>query len=58
MFTDKAGFLTKASKAASEVFIQVILSNPYTQVKNTAGSWVTQAIAIKEEKWLQKYLEI
>jgi hypothetical protein len=54
MFTDKAGFLTKASKAASEVFIQVILSNPYTQVKNTAGSWVSQAIAIKERKMAAK----
>ena len=54
MFTDKAGFLTKASKAASEVFIQVILSNPYTQVKNTAGSWVSQAMAIKERKWAAK----
>ena len=36
--------ITKFSDAIAESFINVILSNPMTHVRNTAGNWITQAI--------------
>jgi len=38
------GTLTNISEAFSEVFINAILSNPFTHVRNTAGNWITQGI--------------
>ena len=39
----KANF-KKASDSIAEVFLNVILSNPITHVRNTAGNWVTMGI--------------
>jgi len=39
----KANF-KKASDSIAEVFLNVILSNPVTHVRNTAGNWVTMGI--------------
>ena len=38
------GSATKISEAFSEAFINAILSNPLTHVRNTAGNWITQGI--------------
>ena len=37
------GTLTNISEAF-QVFINAILSNPFTHVRNTAGNWITQGI--------------
>jgi len=42
--------LSKASEAMSEVFINAILSNPMTHVRNTGGNWLTQGILLQERK--------
>jgi len=39
----KANFI-KASDSIAEVFLNVILSNPITHVRNTVGNWVTMGI--------------
>ena len=44
------GTATKISEAFSEVFINAILSNPLTHVRNTAGNWITQGIIQAERK--------
>ena len=36
--------LKKASDSVAEVFLNVILSNPVTHIRNTAGNWVTMGI--------------
>ena len=41
---EQIGTATKISEAFSEVFINAILSNPFTHVRNTAGNWITQGI--------------
>src|SRR6056300_1900720 len=48
--TDKAGFITKSQEALAEIFINAILSNPLTHVRNTAGNWITQGILQQERK--------
>ena len=48
--TDKAGFITKSQEALAEIFINAILSNPMTHVRNTAGNWITQGILQQERK--------
>jgi len=40
----------KFSDAIAESFINVILSNPMTHIRNTAGNWITQAITQVERK--------
>lgn len=49
-FTDKAGLITKLSDSVAEVFLNVILSNPMTHVRNTAGNWITQGIVSTERR--------
>jgi len=48
--TDKAGLITKTQDALAEIFINAILSNPMTHVRNTAGNWITQGILMQERK--------
>ena len=36
--------LRKASDSVAEIFLNAILSNPYTHVRNAAGNWITQGI--------------
>ena len=46
-FTQQVGLkanLTKVSNSIAEIFLNVILSNPYTHVKNTGGNWITMGI--------------
>ena len=50
MLVEKTGTATKISEAFSEVFINAILSNPLTHLRNTAGNWITQAIIQAERK--------
>ena len=40
----------KLSEAFSEAFINAILSNPLTHIRNTAGNWITQGIIQAERK--------
>ncbi|MDC0403236.1 hypothetical protein OAM14_03705 [Candidatus Pelagibacter sp.] len=50
---ERTGFinnLSKASEAMSEVFINAILSNPMTHIRNTGGNWLTQGILMQERK--------
>ena len=50
---EKTGLLSfsqKVSNSIAEVFINAILSNPLTHVRNTAGNWITQAIVMQERK--------
>ncbi len=50
-FTEQAGTInSRISEAVSEVFINAILSNPLTHVRNTAGNWITQGIIQAENK--------
>ena len=53
--TGLMSFSTKASNAIAEVFINAILSNPLTHVRNTAGNWITQAIVMQERKLASRY---
>ena len=47
---ENIGTATKIADAFSEVFINAILSNPLTHVRNTAGNWITQGIIATEHK--------
>jgi len=53
--TDKAGLITKTQEALAEIFINAILSNPMTHVRNTAGNWITQGIMMQERKIAGKF---
>jgi len=44
------GNLSKASDALAEVFINAILSNPMTHIRNGAGNWITQGILLQERR--------
>ncbi len=44
------GNLSKASDALAEVFINAILSNPLTHIRNGAGNWITQGILLQERR--------
>ena len=46
---------TKSSDAIAEVFLNAILSNPMTHIRNTAGNWITQAINMAERRAAQKW---
>ena len=54
-FTQETGTLTKISDSVAEVFLNAILSNPLTHVRNTAGNWITQAIVQQERKIAAKF---
>lgn len=47
---EKTGTATKISQALSEIFINGILANPYTHVRNTAGNAIVQGIYQIEKK--------
>ena len=47
---ERVGTATKISQAFSEAFINAILSNPLTHVRNTAGNWITQGVIQLERK--------
>jgi hypothetical protein len=52
-FVEEAGVIkniSKASDSIAEIFLNTILSNPITHIKNTAGNWLTQAIVSTERK--------
>ena len=49
-FSKEVGLPTKLSDSVSEVFLNVILSNPLTHLKNTGGNWLTQAIVQQERR--------
>ena len=49
-FSKEVGLPTKLSDSVSEIFLNVILSNPLTHIKNTGGNWITQAIVQQERK--------
>jgi hypothetical protein len=52
-FTQGVGWrhnLKQSSNAIAEIFINSILSNPMTHIRNTAGNWVSQAIIQLERK--------
>ena len=49
-FTQDANLVRKASDSVVEVFLNAILSNPMTHVRNTGGNWITQGIVQQERK--------
>lgn len=56
-FTEKAGLISKfgdlaqkGSDSLAEIYINAILSSPYTHVKNIAGNWISQGIVQFERK--------
>ena len=49
-FTQDANLIRKASDSVVEIFLNTILSNPMTHVRNTAGNWITQGIVQQERK--------
>ena len=51
----KVGTLTKFSDAVAESFINVILSNPVTHIRNTAGNWLSMSINNFERKIASRY---
>ena len=53
--TEKAGLITKTQDALAEIFINAILSNPMTHVRNTGGNWITQGILMQERKIAGKF---
>ena len=53
-FTQDANLITKASDSVVEVFLNVILSNPMTHVRNTGGNWITQGLVQQERKLASK----
>ena len=42
--------IQKSADAVTESFLNIILSNPMTHVRNTAGNWISQAIVQTERK--------
>jgi len=52
---EKTG-LQKISDATAEIFLNAILSNPLTHVRNSAGNWIAQAIVMQERKMAAKML--
>ena len=48
-------FSQKTSNAMAEVFINAILSNPLTHVRNGAGNWISQAIVQQERKFAARF---
>ena len=53
--TEKTGLITRTQDALAEIFINAILSNPMTHVRNTAGNWITQGILMQERKIAGKF---
>ena len=46
---------SKASDAIAEVFLNAILSNPMTHIRNSTGNWITQAINMAERRVAQRW---
>jgi hypothetical protein len=49
------GLLTATSEAIGETFLNVILSNPVSHIKNTAGNYLTQGITALERKIASRF---
>lgn len=52
-FTEGAGLIAnvaKGSDSIAEIFLNAILSNPITHLKNTGGNWLTQGIVAYERR--------
>lgn len=49
--------LTATSEAIGETFLNVILSNPLSHVKNTAGNWLTQGITATERRIAARFFK-
>ncbi len=47
--------LKKFSDSIAEIFINAILSNPMTHIRNTGGNWVAQAIIQMERAAVAKF---
>lgn len=48
--TGLVSFSKKVSDSIAESFINVILSNPLTHIRNGAGNWISQALVAQERK--------
>ena len=53
--TGLESYKQKTSNAIAEIFINSILSNPLTHMRNGLGNWITQAIVQQERKIASKY---
>jgi len=53
--TGLSNFAKKTSNAIAEVFINAILSNPLTHMRNGLGNWISQAIVQQERKYAAKF---
>ena len=47
--------LKKVSDSVAEIFINSILSNPMTHIRNTGGNWLAQAIIQMERKAIARF---
>ena len=47
--------LKKVSDSVAEIFINSILSNPMTHIRNTGGNWLSQAIIQMERKAIARF---
>ena len=53
--TGLMAFSKKTSDGIAEVFINVILSNPLTHMRNGLGNWISQAMVQAERKYANKF---
>ena len=55
---DKTGlesYKQKTSNAIAEIFLNAILSNPLTHMRNGLGNWITQAVVQQERKLASRF---
>ena len=50
-------FSKKTSDGIAEVFINVILSNPLTHMRNGLGNWISQAMVQAEKKYAATFFK-
>ena len=53
--TGLKNFSMKVSDSIAEVFINAILSNPLTHMRNGMGNWIAQAIVQQERKYAARF---
>ena len=53
--TGLESYKQKTSNAIAEIFINAILSNPLTHMRNGLGNWITQAIVQQERKIASRF---
>ena len=56
--TGLESYKQKTSNAIAEIFINSILSNPLTHMRNGLGNWITQAIVQQERKIASRFLVV